>query len=79
MTARVHYRRKHTYRTRSNVVRRFRTPGGRLSVQYQRKLVNAPRCGDTGVPLQGIVRLPNPQFRSLPKRKRTVSIDTFGK
>lgn len=27
MAARVHYRRKHTYRTRSNQVRKFRTPG----------------------------------------------------
>lgn len=27
MAARVHYARKHTYRTRSNVVRKLRTPG----------------------------------------------------
>jgi hypothetical protein len=27
MVARVQYKRKHTYRTRSNQVRKFRTPG----------------------------------------------------
>ena len=27
MVARVTYKRKHTYRTRSNVVRKLRTPG----------------------------------------------------
>jgi len=34
MVARVQYRRKHTYRTRSNHVRKFRTPGKFIFLIY---------------------------------------------
>ena len=73
MSTRVVYRRKHVYKTRSNLVRRFRTPGGRLLVQYRNKRVSPAVCGDTGLPLNGIRRLAPAQFKNLTRRSRTVS------
>lgn len=71
--SRIVYRRKHVYKTRSNNVRRFRTPGGRLLVQYRNKRVSPAICGDTKLPLNGIRRIHPSQFRSLSRRSRTVS------
>merc|ERR1711976_171334 len=73
MAARVTYRRKHTYRSRSNQVRKFRTPGGKLSVQYTTKRNGLRVCAETGNALQGIKRLRNTEFSKLSKRQRTVS------
>lgn len=70
MAARVTYRRKHTYRTRSNVVRKFTTPGGRLTVQYKEKRVKRAVCAETGALLNGITR--RPAF-SVRRKQRTVS------
>jgi len=60
-------------RTRSNKVRKFRTPGGKLSIQYTSKRNALRVCGDTQVPLNGISRARNAQFRNLSKKSRTVS------
>jgi large subunit ribosomal protein L34e len=70
MAARVTYKRKNTYRTRSNVVRKIRTPGGRLTIQYRNKQVKRIKCAETGKYLNGI-----PRVRSdlLPRKQRTVS------
>jgi large subunit ribosomal protein L34e len=73
MSTRVHYRRKHTYRTDSNMVRKFRTPGGKLSVQYLKKRVKTLRCSETGQVLPGVTHITKARFISLPKRKRTVT------
>ena len=73
MTNRVIYRRKHTYKTRSNLVRRFRTPGGRLIVQSRNKRVSPAICGDTKLPLNGIKRIHPSKFKNLLHRQRTVS------
>ncbi len=73
MAARVTYKRKHTYRTKSNQVRKFRTPGGNLSVQYTTKRNAVRVCGDTGLPLNGVSRARNVEFKKLSKRQRTVS------
>jgi large subunit ribosomal protein L34e len=73
MAARVTYKRKHTYRTRSNQVRKLRTPGGKLTIQYTNKRNGLRVCGDTQVPLNGIPRSRNTEFRGLSKRSRTVS------
>jgi len=70
MAARVTYRRKHTYRTRSNQVRKFRTPGGRLTVQYKNKNVKRLRCSETGQYLNGIPRV---AANKLSRKQRTVS------
>jgi ribosomal protein L34E len=42
MVARVQYRRKHTYRTRSNHVRKFRTPGIIITIKLLLKEENYP-------------------------------------
>lgn len=70
MVARVTYRRKHTYRTRSNMVRKFKTPGGKLSVQYLNKRVNRLKCAETGQYLNGIPRVAS---YKLARKQRTVS------
>ncbi len=73
MAARVTYLRKHTYRTRSNVTRKIRTPGGKFTIQYRNKTPSPVICGDTKLPLQGIPSVTKSVFRNLPKRRRTVT------
>lgn len=58
MSARVQYRRKNTYRTKSNIVRKIRTPGGKLTVQYKNKRINRKVCAETGALLNGIPMKP---------------------
>lgn len=70
MAARVTYRRKNTYRTKSNQVRKFRTPGGRLLVQYRNKFVKRARCTESGELLNGVSRA---LAYKVAKRKRSVS------
>jgi large subunit ribosomal protein L34e len=70
MAARVTYRRKNTYRTRGNVVRKIRTPGGRLIVQYRDKQVKRLVCAETGKYLNGIPRV---RSNLLPRKQRTVT------
>merc|ERR1712079_812966 len=58
---RVTYRRRNPYNTRRNIIRKVRTPGNKLVVQYLNKLHlkhrSVPRCAESGVRLQGC--LPN--------------------
>jgi large subunit ribosomal protein L34e len=70
MAARVTYRRKHTYRTKSNQVRRFRTPGGKLMLQYRNKQTKSLVCYETGALLNGIPRI---AANRVSRRSRTVS------
>ncbi len=51
---RVTYRRSHSYNTRSNRIRKVKTPGGVLVVHYQTKKARGVRCAETGVALQGV-------------------------
>ena len=73
MTARITSRRKYTYHTKSNLYKRFRTPGGKLRFKKQLKARNPVKCGDTGVKLNGIPRLQKCEWKNAPKRMRTVS------
>ena len=66
MAARVTYRRRNPYNTKSNSVKQFKTPGGKIRVQHLKKKATAPKCGETGVQLPGIKAL-------RPRRYRTVS------
>lgn len=43
---RVTYRRRHSFNTRSNRIKRVKTPGGRINVQYVTKAAKGPKCGD---------------------------------
>jgi len=57
MVQRLTYRRRHSYATRSNKVRKVKTPGGKLVFQYTRKRPSPRICGATGVRLNGIKSL----------------------
>ena len=73
MAARLSYRRKHTYRTKSNHVKRFHTPGGKLALQYTAKKSSPVICGETGVPLNGLRVLRKQQWKKLTRKQRSVS------
>jgi len=45
---RVTYRRRKSFRTVSNKVRKVKTPGGKLVLHYTGKKGKAPTCGDAG-------------------------------
>ena len=58
---RIHYLRKHTYTTRSNKIRKIRTPGGRLTIQYIKKKSKGPQTAfGVKTRLSGLKRLRNP-------------------
>ena len=42
------YRRRKSFRTVSNKVRKVKTPGGKLVLHYTGKKGKAPTCGDAG-------------------------------
>ena len=73
MVQRLTYRRRHGFRTKSNKVRKVKTPGGKLVFQYLTKKSNVPKCGDCGLELQGIPAVRPKVYRSLHKRERRVS------
>eukprot|EP00871_Galdieria_phlegrea_P000215 jgi/Galph1/1194/GphlegSOOS_G6063.1 len=70
---RVTLRRRHPYNTRSNKVKKVRTPGGRLVVHNVGKKGTVPRCGDTGKPLQGIPALRPIEYSRISKRQKKVT------
>ena len=71
--ARVTYRRRHSYNTRSNKTTVVKTPGGRLALQYVAKRGKGPACGDCGRRLPGIPALRPKQYAKISKRQKTVS------
>jgi large subunit ribosomal protein L34e len=71
--ARVTYRRRHSYNTRSNKTRVVKTPGGRLTVHYLAKKAKGPSCGDCGQRLPGIAALRPKKYAHISKRQKTVS------
>jgi large subunit ribosomal protein L34e len=73
MSQRLHYRTRKSYNTKSNKVKPVKTPGGKLTVHYRVKKPGVPRCGDTGVPLNGIPALRPVQYSRLSKNKKRVS------
>ena len=73
MAPRLVIRGKYNYHTPSNILKRVKTPGGRLTLHKVRKVRNPIVCGDTGVQLNGIKRLDKCQWKNAPKRVRTVS------
>ena len=73
MAPRLVIRGKYNYHTPSNILKKVRTPGGRLTFHKTRKVRNPIVCGDTGAQLNGIKRLDKSLWRNAPKRVRTVS------
>jgi large subunit ribosomal protein L34e len=77
MVQRVVYRRRHSYNTRSNRVKKVKTPGMRLVVQYlgkHSKGVMAPHDScDCGKRISGIPKLKAQHYRSLSRTQKRVS------
>eukprot|EP00891_Asterochloris_glomerata_P000522 jgi/Astpho2/522/e_gw1.00011.184.1_t len=75
MVQRLTYRRRHCYATKSNRVRIVKTPGGKLTYQYQKKPVAHSKCGASGVRLHGIkaIRPSNLTRKKLTKRHKSVN------
>uniref|UniRef100_A0A7S0G4T0 60S ribosomal protein L34 n=1 Tax=Rhodosorus marinus TaxID=101924 RepID=A0A7S0G4T0_9RHOD len=71
--SRVVLRRRGTYRTRSNRIRKVKTPGGKLVAQYIKKTGKIPRCGDTGHLLNGIAAVRSKELAKLSKPKKSVT------
>merc|ERR1712130_170943 len=79
--ARVTYRRRNPYNTRTNYFRKVRTPGNRLVVQYLRKMHlkhrSLPKCAETGTPLRGVKpnrgNYKNKRLTTLQKKRKAVS------
>mgnify|MGYP005677879041 CR=1 FL=1 len=61
MVQRVTYRRRKSFNTKSNKIRKVKTPGGKLVVHYVGKKGKAPMCGEPGcnTRLSGVRRYPN--------------------
>ena len=77
MVQRVTYRRRLSYNTKSNKVRKVKTPGSRLVVQYVQKRAHGPRAPhdscDCGKRINGIAQLRPYHYKKLSKRQKTVS------
>ena len=77
MVQRVTYRRRLSYNTGSNKVRKVRTPGSRVVVQYVQKRAHGPRAPhdscDCGKRINGIAQLRPHAYKKLSKRQKTVS------
>mmetsp|Transcript_10003 Transcript_10003/g.15203 ORF Transcript_10003/g.15203 Transcript_10003/m.15203 type:complete len:167 (+) Transcript_10003:119-619(+) len=79
--ARVTYRRRNPYNTRTNYFKKVRTPGNRLVVQYLKKLHlkhrSIPRCAETGTMLRGVKpnrgNYKNKRLTEIQKKRRAVS------
>ena len=73
MVQRVVYRRQNNFNTRSNKVKKVKTPGGVLKVQSIDKRAKGPRCGDCKCEISGIPQLRSYAYKGLSKNQRTVS------
>merc|ERR1711862_1041770 len=70
---RVTYRRHNRYNTKSNKIKFFRTPGGKLSSGLVKKNGKFPKCGDCGGMIYGVPALRPTMYKRLAKHKRSVS------
>ena len=71
---RVHYLRKHTYATRSNKIRKVRTPGGRLTVQYIKKVSKGPQTAiKTRARLSGLKKMSNASYSRETRSSRRIA------
>jgi large subunit ribosomal protein L34e len=58
MAQRVTLRKRQPYNTTSNRRRVVKTPGGKLVYHHLKKIATSPKCGDCGVGLPGVRRMP---------------------
>ena len=73
MVQRCTYRRRKSFRTASNAVRKVKTPGGELVLHYVGKKGNGPACGDCKKRLHGIPALRPCEYKRISKRQKNVS------
>merc|ERR1712176_568267 len=79
--ARITYRRRNPYNTRTNYFKKVRTPGNRLVIQYLKKLHlkhrSLPKCAESGTPLRGVKpnrgNYKNKRLTILQKKRKAVS------
>merc|ERR1712188_115128 len=67
MVQRLTYRRRQSYATKSNKVRKVKTPGGLLTSHNVGKKAAKIKCGDCGLALQGIPALRPCMYKRLAK------------
>merc|ERR1712224_821486 len=73
MVQRLTYRRRHSYATKSNKVRKVKTPGGVLTLHKVAKKSNPIKCGDCGTALQGLPLARPVQYSRMAKNKKSVA------
>jgi len=77
MVQRITYRRRLSYNTPSNKIRKVRTPGSRVVAQYVGKQGKGPHAPhdscDCGKRINGIAQLRPYHYKRLSKRQKTVS------
>merc|ERR1712176_810992 len=69
---RITYRRRLTWDTKSNRVKKVRTPGGKLVFQYLKKRPSVPKCPMTGLKLKGVKPATNQEKTRLSRRHKMV-------
>jgi large subunit ribosomal protein L34e len=77
MVQRVTYRRRLSYNTASNKVRKIKTPGSKVVVQYVQKRGHGPRSPndscECGQRINGIAQLRPYHYKRLAKKDKSVS------
>merc|ERR1711977_423192 len=73
MVQRLTYRRRKSYATKSNKVRKVKTPGGTLAFLSVAKKASKIKCGDCGTALQGLPTLRPCMYKRLAKNKKSVA------
>lgn len=71
MAQRITYRRRKSFNTRSNKIRKVKTPGGKLAVQYLQKRPRGVMCGDCKTKLQGVCF---PAFRAIARCRAVLGL-----
>ncbi|EGR29912.1 hypothetical protein IMG5_146300 [Ichthyophthirius multifiliis] len=79
MAQRITYRRRCSYNTRSNKIRKVKTPGGKIAAQYVKKVVVNQKCTEPGCGalLNGIANVRASALSTMSRRQKTVS-RTYG-
>ncbi|KAL9709200.1 60S ribosomal protein L34B [Leucoagaricus gongylophorus] len=72
MAQRVTLRKRNPYNTKSNLRRVVKTPGGQLVYHHLKKRGTAPKCGDCGIALPGVIALRPRAYATVSKRQKTV-------
>jgi large subunit ribosomal protein L34e len=64
---------RHSYATKSNIIKKTKTPGGKLTAVVRTKKTAGAKCGDCKMSLAGIPHLKASAYGKQQKRTLTVS------